>query len=181
LKFRGTGLAGVFVIEPEPIRDDRGYFARIWSQEDFAREGIEVSWAQGNLGYSERSGTLRGMHFQLPPHEEAKLVWCPQGELYDVVVDLRPDSATRYQWVGVELTAENRLMCYLPPGCAHGYQTLAHATELFYLTSHRYEPASATGVRWDDPVLDIRWPRKVEVISEQDRGWPLLANGEVAP
>ena len=114
------------------------------------------------------------MHFQRSPHAEAKLVWCSRGSLYDVVVDLREDSRTRWKWVGFEIDSDSGMMAYLPPGTAHGYQTLEADTELMYLTSHRYEPSSATGVRWDDPVLDVVWPHEVTLVSEQDRNWPLI-------
>lgn len=179
MRIHETSLADVYLIEPTPIEDDRGFFARVWSDDEFREQGIEATWVQGNLGFSHRAGTLRGLHFQHPPHEEAKLISCPRGELYDVVVDLRLGSPTRWQWIGVEISAKNRSLIYLPPGCAHGYQTLVPDTELLYLTSHRYEPTSASGLRWDDPHLGIEWPMPITLMSEQDRNWPLLDPQEV--
>lgn len=173
MKVIPTALAGVFVVELEPITDHRGSFARLWSADDFASTGIRVEWVQCNLGHSLKSGTLRGLHYQRGASAESKLVWCGSGSLYDVAVDLRPDSPTRFQWVAAELTAENRKALYLPPGTAHGYQTLVGQTDLWYLTSHAYDPAAATGARWDDPAFSIDWPLPVGPISEQDSNWPM--------
>lgn len=180
MKIHSTALAGVYVIEPEPLRDKRGYFARVWSDDEFRQQGMEVSWVQANVGFSNQAGTLRGLHFQVSPHEEAKLVSCTRGRLYDVVVDLRPGSPTRWAWVGFELSPENQHLIYVPAGCAHGYQTLVPETSLFYLTSRSYEPTAASGLRWDDPQLAIDWPLPVGVMSEQDRNWPLLEPEEEA-
>lgn len=179
MRIQETSLAGVFLIEPTRIEDDRGFFARVWSEEEFLDAGIEATWVQANVGFSHQAGTLRGLHFQREPHEEAKLVSCSRGELYDVVVDLRPGSPTHWQWIGIELSAKNGSLVYLPPGCAHGYQTLAPATDLLYLTSHRYEPTAASGLRWDDPILGIEWPVPTTLISDQDRTWPMLDPQEV--
>jgi dTDP-4-dehydrorhamnose 3,5-epimerase len=173
MKVIPTAIGGVFMVELEPIADHRGSFARLWSAADFRSAGIEMDWVQCNLGHSLKSGTLRGIHYQRGDAAEAKLVWCGAGSLYDVAVDLRPDSPTRFQWVGAELTAENRRALYLPPGTAHGYQTLEDLTDLWYLTSHEYDSAAATGARWNDPAFAIEWPLPAGPMSEQDRSWPM--------
>ena len=173
MKVIPTAIAGVFIVELEPITDHRGSFARLWSADDFHAAGIEVEWAQCNLGYSLETGTLRGLHYQRGGSAESKLVWCGSGSLYDVALDLRPNSPTRFQWVAAELTAENRKALYLPPGTAHGYQTLEAKTDLWYLTSHAYDAGAATGARWDDPAFAIDWPLPPGPMSEQDASWPL--------
>jgi len=175
MQFFDTSLPGVHLIELEKIRDDRGYFARTWCKEEFEAHGLNPAMLQMNLGFSYRKGTVRGMHFQLPPYGEAKLVRCNRGSLYDVIVDLRPDSPTYCEWFGMKLTAENGSMLYVPPGCAHGYQTLDDNTELQYLTSQVYQRDYARGVRFDDPVFNIQWPTDVTVVSEADRNWPNYA------
>lgn len=174
MKFEETKLKGVFVIEPELIEDERGFFARSWSPEEFAERGLRPQVAQCNISFNRLKGTLRGMHFQVAPHEEAKLVRCTRGGIFDVAVDLRPDSPTRYRWTAVELTADNRRMLYVPEGFAHGYQTLEDATEIFYQVSETYHPESARGLRWDDPRLGINWPLPVTLISARDGGFDLL-------
>jgi dTDP-4-dehydrorhamnose 3,5-epimerase len=174
MKFAETKLEGVFVIEPELIEDERGFFALSWLPEEFAGRGLNPRLAQCNISFNWLKGTLRGMHFQAAPHEEAKSVRCTRGAIFDVVVDLRPDSPTRYRWSAVELTAENRRMLYVPEGFAHGYQTLEDATEVFYQVSETYHPESARGLRWDDPRLDITWPLPVTRISARDAGHSLL-------
>jgi len=176
--FRETKLRGAYVIEPELIEDERGFFARTWSQEEFAARRLNPGIVQCNSSFNKQRGTLRGMHYQIPPHEEAKLVRCTSGAIYDVIVDLRPDSPTWAQWFGVELTAQNCRMVYVPEGFAHGYQTLADDTEVFYQVSAYYHPESARGVRWDDPTLGIDWPLRISVISERDRSHPFF---ETAP
>ena len=176
MKLQDTPIDGVFVIEPEPIADFRGYFARAWDQAALPARAEAVNWMQSNIGFSHTAGTLRGVHFQRAPHGESKLVWCPTGRVFDVVVDLRVDSPTALTWFGVELSAENHKSVYLPPGCGHGYQTLVDATHLSYLTSHAYVRESAFGVRWDDPALEIEWPLPVGPISDQDKTWPLISN-----
>ncbi len=173
--FTETKLAGAYVVEPELLIDERGFFARTWSAEDFSAHGLEPKFVQCNTSLNKQKGTLRGMHYQIAPHEEAKLVRCTAGAIYDVIVDLRPDSPTRGQWVGVELTAQNRLMIYVPPGFAHGFQTLVDNSEVFYQVSAYYHPESARGVRWDDPAFGIRWPLESSVISERDRSHPFVA------
>jgi dTDP-4-dehydrorhamnose 3,5-epimerase len=171
--FIETKLPGAFVIDVEPIEDDRGFFARAWCRREFSEHGLSTDLAQANMSFNKRKGTLRGMHFQKAPHAEVKLVRCTRGAIYDVIVDLRPGSPTHSRWVGVELTAENRRMLYVPEGFAHGFQTLEDNTEIFYLVSEFYTPESEGGVRWSDPVFDIEWPLGAPTeISDKDRSWP---------
>jgi dTDP-4-dehydrorhamnose 3,5-epimerase len=172
--FTETKLEGVYVIAPEFIEDERGFFARLWTPEEFEERGLNPRLVQSNISYNRKRGTLRGMHFQVKPHEEAKLVRCTRGALYDVALDVRPDSPTYLQWEPVELTEENRLMFYVPEGFAHGYQTLSDDTEVFYQMSELYHPQAARGLRWDDPKLGINWPLPVSVISERDTQFELL-------
>jgi dTDP-4-dehydrorhamnose 3,5-epimerase len=178
--FNAMSLAGAYLIEPERIEDERGFFARTWCREEFERHGLNPRVVQCNVSYNVRRGTLRGMHYQVKPHEEAKLIRCTRGAIYDVIVDLRPDSATYRRWVSAELTADNRRMLYIPEGFAHGFQTLADETELFYQMGEHFYPQSSRGVRYDDPVLGITWPLEVTVISEKDRGYPLLRASEAS-
>jgi dTDP-4-dehydrorhamnose 3,5-epimerase len=175
MRLTGTEVEGVTVVEIERISDDRGFFARVWCQDEFAQHGIEKEWAQANVGRSTRAGTLRGMHYQRAPHEEAKLVRCTRGSVYDVALDLRPTSPSYLRWVGVTLGADDHTMLYIPEGCAHGYQSLADDSEIVYFTSAPYAPNAATGARYDDPAFGIEWPLDVDVISEQDAGWALWA------
>jgi len=171
--FAETELPGAYVIDLEPIEDSRGFFARAWSDQELAEHGLETRIAQCNVSLTQRKGTIRGMHFQLPPHEEVKLVRCTRGALYDVIVDLRQDSSTFKRWFGVELSEDNRRTLYVPRGFAHGFQTLADETEIFYMISEPYSPDAANGVRWDDPAFGIIWPLgDPTVISDKDRGWP---------
>jgi dTDP-4-dehydrorhamnose 3,5-epimerase len=174
MRFMKTNLAGTWVIDPDPIEDDRGRFMRAWCTREFADHGLNFLPVQANMGLSVRKGTLRGMHFQQAPALEAKLVRCTKGAIYDVALDLRPDSLSYGKWYGVELNAENGRMLYVPEHCAHGYQTLEEYTEIYYMTSAFYTPESARGVRFDDPAFGIRWPLVASVVSEQDRKWPLL-------
>jgi dTDP-4-dehydrorhamnose 3,5-epimerase len=169
--FKETKLPGAFVIEPEKIEDERGFFARAWCKEEFAAHGLEPRFVQFNLAGSEKAGTLRGLHYQAPPHQEARLVRCTKGAIYDVIVDLRSDSPMRGQWIGTELTARNHRMLYIPAGFAHGYQTLADHSEVFYSVTAFYAPEAERGLRYDDPAFDIEWPREVQAISEKDRQW----------
>lgn len=175
--FHQTDLSGVFIIEPELIEDERGFFACAWITSEFEQQGLNPTVRQGNIAFNARRGTIRGMHFQKKPHEEAKLTRCTRGAIYDVAIDLRPDSATRYRWVGAELTAENHRMLYVPEGFAHGYQTLTDNTEMFYQISEYYHPECADGVRWNDPAFGIHWPLPVTVITERDANYPLLDLG----
>jgi dTDP-4-dehydrorhamnose 3,5-epimerase len=156
--FNETKLAGAFVIEQELFEDARGFFARSWSEREFAAAGLDARLAECNISFNRRRGTLRGMHFQSAPRAQAKLVRCTSGAIYDVIIDLRPASATFKQWVAVELTAENRRMLFVPEGFAHGFQTLLDATEVFYQMSTAFAPEHAGGVRWDDPAFGIEWP-----------------------
>jgi len=171
--FKETRLEGAFIVEMEPIRDNRGFFARAWCQKEFEDHGLVSCFVQNNVTYSARRGTLRGLHYQIPPHEEPKLVRCTQGAIYDVIVDLRPESLTYMQWLGVELTSENRKMIYMPGGFAHGYQILMDHTEVFYQVGAFYAPEYEQGFRWDDPVFSIDWPINPPVVlSEKDKHWP---------
>ncbi len=174
MTFESTAVDGAYVVQMERIVDERGFFARAWCRREFAERGIDVSFVQENIGYSRRAGTLRGLHFQRAPHDEVKLVRCTAGAVWDVAVDLRSESPTYRRWAGVELSAKARNMLLVPAGCAHGYLTLVDGAEITYLTSQFYEPGAATGVRFDDPAFAIAWPRPVEVVSEQDRAWPLI-------
>ncbi|SRR6266571_2096918 len=170
--FGKTKLPGVFKIGLETKPDERGFFARTWCQKEFATHGLNTKLVQCSLSFNARKGTLRGMHYQLMPYAEAKLVRCTRGAIYDVVVDLRPQSPTFKDWIGVVLTAENRNTLYVPEGCAHGFLTLEDGTEVFYQMSEFQRVESARGVRFDDPAFRIAWPEKVEVISERDRNYP---------
>jgi len=171
--FRDTEIPGAFVIDLERREDERGFFARAWCADEFAAHGLSTRLVQANLSFNASAGTLRGMHFQHAPHEEAKLVRCTRGALFDAIVDLRSDSAAYKRWIGVELTAENRRALYVPEGCAHGYQTLADGTECFYLVSEAYAPDSEGGVRWDDPAFGIEWPPAANrSLSPRDAAWP---------
>jgi dTDP-4-dehydrorhamnose 3,5-epimerase len=173
-------LAGAFVIRVERRVDERGFFARSWCQREFDEHGLNPRIVQCNVSFSEKRGTLRGMHFQAKPKEEAKLVRCTAGTVYDVVIDLRPDSRTFCEWVAVELSACNHLMLYVPEGFAHGFQTLEDGTEVFYQMSEYYHPELARGVRWNDPAFGIRWPIADPVLSDRDRGYPdFVASGRV--
>ncbi|MBN1505731.1 MAG: dTDP-4-dehydrorhamnose 3,5-epimerase [Sedimentisphaerales bacterium] len=170
--FTETRLKGVFIVEPQRIEDERGFFARTWCQREFEAHGLNPRLVQCSISLNERKGTVRGMHYQVAPHAEAKLVRCTMGAMYDVALDLRRDSATFKQWVAVELTAENRTMLYIPEGVAHGFQTLADHTEVFYQMSEFYDPQSARGVLWDDPGFGITWPLEPVVISQRDLTHP---------
>jgi dTDP-4-dehydrorhamnose 3,5-epimerase len=174
MRFIETTIPGTWVIDPDLYQDDRGRFLRAWCSYEFSARGLEFAPVQGNMGYSVAKGTLRGMHFQKAPALETKLVRCTRGAMFDVVLDLRPGSSTYGKWYGLELSAENARMLYVPEQCAHGYQTLQQDTEMYYLTSAFYTPGAATGVRFDDPAFDIQWPLRPTMISPQDRSWPLV-------
>jgi dTDP-4-dehydrorhamnose 3,5-epimerase len=175
VKFTETKLKGAYIIEIEPITDERGFFARSWCQKEFAQRGLTFNLVQCNISFNHKKGTLRGMHYQAKPYEEAKLVRCTMGAIYDVIIDLRPDSPTFKQWVAVELTAENRKMLYIPEWMAHGFQTLVDNTEVFYQMSEFYHSESATGLRWDDPVFGIEWKKQQNlIISDKDLSYPLF-------
>lgn len=173
MRFTGTKLEGAFVIDLEPLSDERGFFARTWCRREWQQRGLNAELAQCSISFSAKAGTLRGMHYQADPHAEAKLVRCTRGRIYDVIVDLRPDSPTFTQWTAVELGADDRRMLYVPERCAHGFQTLTDATEVFYQISAFHEPSSQRGVRWDDPAFGIMWPDAAgRVISSRDRAFP---------
>lgn len=169
--FHPTLLPGVYRLEPEPLRDERGFFARTFCAEEFTEHGLEPRVVQCNVSFNHRRGTLRGMHYQETP-AEAKLVRCTRGQIFDVALDLRPESPTYKRWVGFALSAENRQALYIPPGCAHGFLTLEDDTEVFYQMSEFYSAPHARGVRYDDPAFDIRWPEPVRVIHQRDRTYP---------
>jgi dTDP-4-dehydrorhamnose 3,5-epimerase len=173
--FTETQLSGAFIIDPERYEDERGFFARSWCQKEFAEHGLNPRLAQCNISFNKKKGTLRGMHFQAPPHAEAKLVRCTQGAIYDVIIDLRPKSATFKQWIAVTLTAENRQMLYIPEDFAHGFLTHADDTEVFYQMSKFYEAQAARGIRWDDAQFNIHWPEPLRVISLKDQSWDEFA------
>lgn len=171
--FNETEIPGTFIVDLEPREDERGFFARAWCRREFEEQGLSGRLVQCNISFNHRSGTLRGLHYQAPPSEEAKLVRCTRGAVFDVIVDLRQDSPTFKSWAGIELTAENRRALYVPEGFAHGYQTLVDATETLYQVSEFYSPEAERGVRWDDPAFGIVWPiAGTRIISEKDRSWP---------
>ena len=170
--FNETELKGAYIIEIEKLTDQRGFFARSWCQNEFKDHGLTTRLVQANVSYNKKTGTLRGMHYQLSPYEETKLVRCTRGSIYDVIIDLRQDSLTYTQWIGVELTAENYNMLYVPKNFAHGFITLEDNTEITYQVSQFYTPGSERGIRWDDPAFGIDWPMKVKVISDKDKNWP---------
>jgi dTDP-4-dehydrorhamnose 3,5-epimerase len=170
--FTPTGLPDVFVIEPEPAVDERGLFARTWCERELAAQGLSPRLAQCSTSFNKRRGTLRGLHYQVPPFAESKIVRCTRGSIYDVVVDLRPGSPAFTRHVAVVLTADDRKAVYVPPGCAHGFQTLEDETAVLYLISEFYSPEHARGVRWDDPVFAIRWPPGERTLSARDRTYP---------
>ena len=170
--FHETKLAGAFTVEPERFEDERGFFARTWSTREFAARGLNAQLAECNVSFNSRKGTLRGLHYQLAPHAQTKLVRCTAGAIYDVIVDLRTEAATFKNWVAVELTAANRLMLYVPADFAHGFQTLTDDVEVFYQMSDPYVPESSAGVRWDDPAFKINWPTAQRTINARDRAYP---------
>jgi dTDP-4-dehydrorhamnose 3,5-epimerase len=175
LKYTDTGIDGVTVVDIEPHNDERGFFARSFCADEFARHGLDSTVAQVNFAYSHARGTLRGLHWQVPPFAEAKLVRCTRGAIFAAAVDIRLESETFSKQVTVELTAENRRALFLPPYVAHGFQTLADDTEVMYQMSGPYEPQYEHGFRWDDPEFGISWPLPITVISEKDASWPLIA------
>ena len=170
--FTHTAAAGVVLIEPQEMEDERGFFARSFCAREFRAHGLDPRVAQCNISFNRRKGTVRGLHFQHPPHAEAKLVRCTRGALYDVVVDLRSDSPTFLVHVAVELSASNHRMLYVPEGVAHGFQTLEDDTEVFYQMSAPFVVDAVCGVRWNDPAFAIEWPLEVSAISERDRTYP---------
>jgi dTDP-4-dehydrorhamnose 3,5-epimerase len=170
--FTRTPLAGAWVIDPEPHRDERGSFSRAFDIEEFGTHGLQTRIVQANVSVSTRAGTLRGLHYQIPPHEETKVVRCARGAIYDVIVDLREGSATYLRWFAVELEPRAGRMLYAPEGFAHGFQTLADDTEVHYQVSHEHTPSHERGVRFDDPILSIDWPQVTRIVSQRDRELP---------
>ncbi len=173
--FTKTDLAGAWLVEPEPARDTRGWFARTFCEREFGAHGLETRFPQHSTSQNVQRGTLRGMHFQRAPHAEVKLVRCLKGAIWDVIIDLNPDSPTYRRWQGFELSAENMRQLYIPKGFAHGFQTLKDDCQIGYLISEFYAPDAAAGVRWDDSAFAIEWPLPVSEISDKDRAWPDFA------
>jgi dTDP-4-dehydrorhamnose 3,5-epimerase len=171
--FKSTDLPGAFLIEPDRRADVRGYFARTYCEKEFVDQGLDPSVSQCSVSFNHRKGTLRGMHYQLAPFEEVKVVRCNRGSIYDVIIDLRPDSASYKKWFAAQLDEENGKMLYIPKGFAHGFQTLADDTEVFYQMSQVFSPDHARGVRWNDPAFSIVWPEEEErIILDRDRKYP---------
>jgi dTDP-4-dehydrorhamnose 3,5-epimerase len=169
--FEETPLKGAYVIEIERLEDSRGFFARTWCQREFESHKLNPRLVQCSLSFNKKNGTLRGMHYQVPPFAEDKLVRVTRGRIYDVIVDLRPDSDTFLRWFGIDLSQENRLALYVPPGFAHGFETTVDDTEVFYQMSEFHAPDHARGFRWDDPLVGVTWPEPITVISERDRAY----------
>ncbi len=178
--FAELALPGVFELTQEPVQDTRGWFSRMYDRAELAQHGLDHEVVQASVSFNARRGTLRGLHLQRPPHEEAKLIRCLAGAVFDVAVDLRLGSPTHLSWIGVELSAERRNAIFIPKGLAHGFLTLDDACELEYLISTPYNADASTGVRWDDPALDIEWPSEPVVLSERDAGFPDLDAARVA-
>jgi len=177
MKFTETKLKGAYIIEPERLEDERGFFARTFCQKEFEAHGLNSSLVQCSISYNKRKGTLRGMHYQVAPNAEVKLVRCTKGAIYDVIIDLRSDSPTFCQWISVELNIENHRMLYIPEGFPHGFQTLEDDTEVFYQMSEYHASEYARGVRWNDPVFGIEWPENTKIIiSEMDLSYPLFVH-----
>ena len=172
MHFAPTRIPGVWMVDTENKVDERGFFARTWCRKEFEAQGLNPALAQCSISYNAKRGTLRGMHYQVAPHTEAKLVRCTRGTIYDVALDLRPGSPTFKQWVSVELTSQNRRAVYIPEGVAHGFQTLEDSTEVLYQISESQDPACARGVRWDDPAFTIAWPPADRTLSARDRSYP---------
>lgn len=169
--FSGLKLRGAYIIDMERLEDERGFFARSWCQREFEKQGLNAQLVQCNISFNSRKGTLRGMHYQAEPFEEAKLVRCTRGAIHDVIVDIRPTSPTFRKYVGVLLTADNRRLFYIPEGFAHGFLTVEDNAEVFYQMSEFYAPDHARGFRWNDPLFGIEWPSEVKVISDRDRSY----------
>lgn len=170
--FKETKLKGAFIIEPEKREDERGFFARTYCRKEFEAARLNPNFLQANMSYNRRKGTLRGMHYQNAPYEECKLIRCTRGAIYDVIIDLRQDSPTFRQWIGVELTADNYRMLFVPEKFAHGFLTLEDNVEVSYQVSQFYTPGSEGGIRYNDPGIGITWPGEILVISDKDRSWP---------
>lgn len=180
MKFTPGSLHGSWVVELEPVVDHRGFFARAWCEDEFRERGLSANWPQQNLQHSPAPGTMRGLHYQAPPHAEIKLVRCTRGAVFDVALDLRPHSSTYRRWMGTELRAESHNSVWVPAGCAHGYLTLEPDSEVFYLTSKRYVPAAVRGIRYDDPGFGIPWPRPIELVPADYDTWPDFSDTKAA-
>ncbi len=176
--FKKTKIEGLYIIEPELKVDERGYFTRIFCQEELVKTGLSFNVAQINQSLTKKKGTIRGMHFQKPPKAEDKIVQCLKGAIYDVVIDLRPDSSTYSQWVAEELSGQNKKMFFIPKGFAHGFQALVDNCEVQYFVSEFYSPEYARGIRWNDSRFNIQWPIKNPILSKKDKNWPLLDKHE---
>lgn len=172
MDFEETALPGAFIVKLDRKGDDRGFFARAWCRRELEERGLVARIVQANVSLSRVKGTLRGLHYQIPPAAETKLVRCTRGAVYDVILDVRPDSPTWGRWVGVELTADNYTMLYVPEGFAHAFQTLTAEAEVFYQVSASYSPEHERGVRYDDPAFGVEWPEEITVISDKDQSWP---------
>jgi dTDP-4-dehydrorhamnose 3,5-epimerase len=174
MQFKDTGFSDLYLIELDLMRDERGYFARTFCVDTLNEHGLQSRYPQGGTSFNVKSGTVRGMHFQKPPHGEIKLIRCTRGAIHDVVIDIRPGSATYLKHYGVELAEGDGRELYVPDGFAHGFQTLRDGSEIHYMLSTRYVPEAASGFRWDDPAFALSWPMPITVISDRDRKWPLL-------
>ncbi len=171
--FKESKLKGAFTVELQKVEDHRGFFARMWCRNEFEAQGLNANFVQINLSFNKYQGTIRGLHYQTAPYEEAKIFRCTSGAIYNVIIDLRPESPTYLQWAGFNLSSENHKMLYVPENFANGYQALSDNTEVFYLVSQFYSPNSEQGIRYNDPAFNIRWPKKDElVVSEKDSRWP---------
>jgi len=173
MKFTTLSVNGCYLVEPETLHDERGFFARTFCSDEFSAHGLNPGLVQCSVSYNKHRGTLRGMHYQKPPHEEEKLVRCTAGAIFDVILDLRRLSDSYLHWASIELSAENHKAVYIPAGCAHGFLTLKDGSEIFYQMSESYNPESATGVRWNDPAFNIEWPDASVIISDRDKNFEL--------
>ncbi len=171
MKFQEVPLNGAYLIELEPIQDERGYFARSWCQKEFEKKGLVSNVVQCNISFNKKKGTLRGLHYQVFPHQEAKLVSCTRGSIYDVMIDLRPQSSTFRQCFSLEISENSNLAIYIPEGFAHGFQTLENCTQVFYQMFNYFKPESARGIRWSDPSFNIKWPVAEKIISAKDQSY----------
>jgi dTDP-4-dehydrorhamnose 3,5-epimerase len=178
VNFIKTEINGVYLIEPDLLSDDRGFFARTWCEDEFQAAGLNAHLVQCNISFNKKRGTIRGMHYQTEPYSETKVIRCTMGAIYDVALDLRPTSPTRHRWIAVRLNAGNHRMIYIPEGVSHGFQTLQDNTEVFYQMSEKYRPECSRGVRWDDPAFGIRWPFEVSSISKKDSSYPYVEGQE---
>lgn len=179
--FTQTPLPGAYMIDIEKRKDARGFFSRTWCQKECENYGLSTAFVQANMNFSEKKGTIRGLHYQQQPFQEIKLVRCTKGAIFDVIIDVRPHSATYGQWVSTLLTGENHRTLYVPEGFAHGYQTLEDDTEVFYPTTQFFTPEVECGIRWDDPAFEIEWPeRQSVVVSDKDQSWPSVNLGQLS-